>query len=115
MSRCLPQPLLAQGAEDLKRGEHGAAEAQGVLHAGAGGAGHRVPADEPHLRRAGRGVRGLGVHLLAAGWGDEGITRIRRAFTADPDLIRSVDIGAGPRRVRAGPPATGLCRYALLN
>ena len=31
--------------------------------------------------------------LIGAGWGDEGTTRIQRAFTADPDLIRSLDVG----------------------
>lgn len=31
--------------------------------------------------------------LIAAGWGDEGTTRIQRAFTADPDLIRALDVG----------------------
>ncbi len=31
--------------------------------------------------------------LIAAGWGDEGTTRIQRAFTADPDLIRALEVG----------------------
>jgi hypothetical protein len=31
--------------------------------------------------------------LIGGSWGDEGTTRIRHAWTADPDLIRRLDVG----------------------
>jgi hypothetical protein len=54
----------------------------------------QTPYPEPLVELAGtRPVLESARKLLAAGWGDEGTTRIQRAFTADPDLIRSLDVG----------------------
>jgi hypothetical protein len=54
----------------------------------------QTPYPEPLVELAGtRPILESARKLLAAGWGDEGTTRIQRAFTADPDLIRSLDVG----------------------
>jgi hypothetical protein len=54
----------------------------------------QTPYPEPLVELAGtRPVLESARKLVAAGWGDEGTTRIQRAFTADPDLIRSLDVG----------------------
>ena len=54
----------------------------------------QTPYSEPLVELAGtRPVLESARKLLAAGWGDEGTARIQRAFTADPDLIRSLGVG----------------------
>jgi hypothetical protein len=54
----------------------------------------QTPYPEPLVELAGtRPVLESARKLLAAGWGDEGTTRIQRAFTVDPDIIRSLDVG----------------------
>jgi len=54
----------------------------------------QTPYPEPLVELAGtRPVLESARKLIGAGWGDEGTTRIQRAFTADPDLIRSLDVG----------------------
>jgi hypothetical protein len=54
----------------------------------------QTPYPEPIAKLAGtRRVLESAHKLIGAGWGDEGTTRIQNAWTADPDLIRSLDVG----------------------
>ena len=54
----------------------------------------QTPYPEPLSALAGtRRVLESARKLLGATWGDEGTTRIQRAWTADPDLIRQLDTG----------------------
>jgi len=53
-----------------------------------------TPHPEPLTALAGkRRVLETAHKLVGNTWGDEGTTRIQRAWTADPDLIRRLDIG----------------------
>ena len=73
-----------------------------------------TPYPEPLTQLAGtRRVLETAHKLVGNSWGDEGTTREQRAWTADPDLIRRLDVGPGvlhpPRRghLRPGrPPQT---------
>ena len=54
----------------------------------------RTPYPEPLTALAGkRRVLETAHRLIGGAWGDEGTTRERRAWTADPDLIRRLDVG----------------------
>jgi hypothetical protein len=54
----------------------------------------QTPYPEPFAKLAGtRQVLESAHKLIGAGWGDEGTTRIQHAFTVDPDIIRSLDVG----------------------
>ena len=54
----------------------------------------QTPYPEPLSQLAGtRRVLESARKLIGAAWGDEGTTRIQHAWTADPDLIRSLDTG----------------------
>jgi hypothetical protein len=54
----------------------------------------RTPHPEPLTGLAGkRRVLETAHRLIGHAWGDEGTTRERRAWTADPDLIRRLDVG----------------------
>jgi hypothetical protein len=54
----------------------------------------QTPYPEPLSQLAGtRRVLESARKLLGTAWGDEGTTRIQHAWTADPDLIRSLDTG----------------------
>jgi hypothetical protein len=54
----------------------------------------QTPYPEPLTALAGkRRVLDTAHRLIGNVWGDEGTTRIQRAWTADPDLIRHLDIG----------------------
>jgi len=54
----------------------------------------RTPHPEPLSQLAGRRrVLETAHRLVGSSWGDEGTTRIRHAWTADPDLIRRLDVG----------------------
>ena len=54
----------------------------------------QTPYPEPIAKLAGtRRVLESAHKLIGAGWGDEGTTRIQNAWTADPDLIRSLEVG----------------------
>ena len=54
----------------------------------------QTPYPEPLAQLAGtRRVLETAHKLIGNTWGDEGTTREQRAFTADPDLIRRLDIG----------------------
>ena len=54
----------------------------------------RTPYPEPLARLAGmRRVLETAHKLIGNTWGDEGMTREQRAWTADPDLIRRLDVG----------------------
>jgi len=54
----------------------------------------RTPHPEPLSQLAGRRrVLETAHRLIGGSWGDEGTTRIRHAWTADPDLIRRLDVG----------------------
>ena len=70
-----------------------------------------TPYPEPVVQLAGtRRVLESAHKLIGATWGDEGTTRAQHAWTADPDLIRTLDVGQAcyiqPRRghLRAGRP-----------
>ena len=53
-----------------------------------------TPRPEPLAALAGhRRVLDTAHRLAGSAWGDEGLTRERRAWVADPDLIRRLDIG----------------------
>jgi hypothetical protein len=53
-----------------------------------------TPYPQPLAALAGmRRVLETAHRLVGSAWGDEGTTRERRAWTADPDLIRRLDIG----------------------
>jgi hypothetical protein len=53
-----------------------------------------TPHPEPLSQLAGkRRVLETAHRLIGGSWGDEGTTRIRHAWTADPDLIRRLDVG----------------------
>ena len=53
-----------------------------------------TPYPEPLIQLAGtRRVLETAHQLAGNGWGDEGTTREQRAWTADPDLIRRLDVG----------------------
>ena len=53
-----------------------------------------TPYPEPLTQLAGtRRVLETAHKLIGNSWGDEGTTREQRAWTADPDLIRRLDIG----------------------
>jgi hypothetical protein len=53
-----------------------------------------TPRPEPLSQLAGRRrVLETAHRLVGSSWGDEGTTRIRHAWTADPDLIRRLDVG----------------------
>ena len=52
------------------------------------------PASRTAVQLAGtRRVLDSAHRLPGSAWGDEGTTRIQRAWTADPDLIRQLDVG----------------------
>ena len=54
----------------------------------------RTPYPEPLARLAGmRRVLETAHKLIGNTWGDEGMTREQRAWNADPDLIRRLDVG----------------------
>jgi len=54
----------------------------------------QTPYPEPLTALAGkRRVLETAHKLIGNTWGDEGTTRIQRAWTADPDLIRHLDVG----------------------
>jgi hypothetical protein len=54
----------------------------------------RTPYPEPLAALAGkRRVLETAHRLIGGAWGDEGTTRERRAWTADPDLVRRLDVG----------------------
>jgi len=54
----------------------------------------QTPHPEPLVALAGtRRVLESAHKLIGAGWGQEGTTRIQHAWTADPDLIRTLDTG----------------------
>jgi hypothetical protein len=54
----------------------------------------RTPHPDPLAALAGtRRVLETAHKLIGATWGDEGTTRLQRALTADPDLIRRLDTG----------------------
>ncbi|HEY6312502.1 MAG TPA: hypothetical protein VIY52_17100, partial [Streptosporangiaceae bacterium] len=54
----------------------------------------QTPHPEPLTALAGkRRVLDTAHKLVGNSWGDEGTTREQRAWTADPDLIRRLDIG----------------------
>jgi hypothetical protein len=54
----------------------------------------QTPYPEPIAKLAGtRRVLESAHKLIGAGWGDEGTTRIQNAWTADPDIIRALDVG----------------------
>jgi hypothetical protein len=53
-----------------------------------------TPYPEPLVQLAGtRRVLETAHKLIAAGWGDEGTSRIQHAWTADPNLIRRLQVG----------------------
>jgi hypothetical protein len=53
-----------------------------------------TPYPEPVIQLAGtRRVLESAHKLIGATWGDEGTTRIQHAWTADPSLIRALDVG----------------------
>ena len=53
-----------------------------------------TPHPEPLSQLAGRRrVLETAHRLIGGSWGDEGTTRIRHAWTADPDLIRRLEVG----------------------
>jgi hypothetical protein len=53
-----------------------------------------TPYPEPVIQLAGtRRVLESAHKLIGATWGDEGTTRIQRAWTADPGLIRTLEVG----------------------
>ena len=53
-----------------------------------------TPYPEPLVELAGtRRVLETAHKLIGNTWGDEGTTRLQRAWTADPDLIRRLDVG----------------------
>jgi len=53
-----------------------------------------TPYPEPLTQLAGtRRVLETAHKLIGNSWGDEGTTREQRAWTADPDLIRRLDVG----------------------
>jgi hypothetical protein len=54
----------------------------------------RTPYPEPLIQLAGmRRVLETAHRLIGSTWGDEGTTRIQRAWTADPELIRRLEVG----------------------
>jgi hypothetical protein len=54
----------------------------------------RTPHPEPLVALAGRRrVLETAHRLIGGAWGDEGTTREQRAWTADPDLVRRLDVG----------------------
>ena len=54
----------------------------------------RTPYPEPLTQLAGmRRVLDTAHRLIGGTWGDEGTTRIQRAWTADPELIRRLEVG----------------------
>jgi hypothetical protein len=54
----------------------------------------RTPHPEPLAALAGkRRVLETAHRLIGGAWGDEGTTREQRAWTADPDLVRRLDVG----------------------
>ena len=54
----------------------------------------RTPYPEPLAALAGkRRVLETAHRLIGGVWGDEGTTREQRAWTADPDLVRRLDVG----------------------
>jgi hypothetical protein len=53
-----------------------------------------TPYPEPLARLAGmRRVLDTAHRLIGGTWGDEGTTRLQRAYTADPELIRRLQVG----------------------
>ena len=53
-----------------------------------------TPHPEPLVALAGkRRVLETAHRLIGGAWGDEGTTREQRAWTADPDLVRRLDVG----------------------
>ena len=53
-----------------------------------------TPYPDPVIQLAGkRRVLESAHRLVGAAWGDDGTTRIQRVWTADPDLIRTLDTG----------------------
>ena len=86
-SRCRAQSWQGLGADDDERYRIAATADGGifVLH---------TPYPEPLTQLAGtRRVLETAHKLIGNSWGDEGTTREQRAWTADPDLIRRLDIG----------------------
>ena len=74
-----------------------------------------VPYPEALVAAAGtRRVLETAHKLIGRAWGDEGTTREQRAWTADPDLVRRLQVGPGvlhPARrghLRPGRPAQAL-------
>ncbi|MGH3222517.1 MAG: hypothetical protein ACRDPY_28120 [Streptosporangiaceae bacterium] len=66
-----------------------------------------TPYPEPLIQLAGtRRVLETAHKLVGNSWGDEGTTREQRAWTADPDLIRRLDIGQACYIHRAAPPSS---------
>ena len=54
----------------------------------------QTPHPEPVVQLAGtRRVLESAHKLIGATWGDEGTTRTQHAWVADPDLIRTLDVG----------------------
>jgi hypothetical protein len=71
-----------------------------------------TPYPEPLVQLAGtRRVLESAHKLIGATWGEEGTTRMQHTWTADPDLIRTLDVGQAcyihpdAAHVRAGRPA----------
>ena len=54
----------------------------------------QTPHPEPLIQLAGTRRMLATAHRLAGrAWGDEGSTHIQRAWTADPDIVRQLDVG----------------------
>ena len=86
-SRCPRSPGRAWAATEDERYRIAATADGGifVLH---------TPYPEPLTQLAGtRRVLETAHKLVGNSWGDEGTTREQRAWTADPDLIRRLDVG----------------------
>ena len=74
-----------------------------------------TPYPQPLVQLAGTRRVLESAHKLVGGmWGEEGTTRTQHAWTADPDLIRALDVGQacyihrGGATYRAGRPAETL-------
>ena len=64
------------------------------------------PYPEPLVQLAGtRRVLESAHKLIGATWGEEGTTRTKHAWIADPDLIRTLDVGQAATSTGAAPPS----------